>query len=189
MTKTPVPLHVDDVTLFSRALSEQLGDASPSHLALMNIVARAAGFENFQHMRAATAARHRMCNREPQFVPNARAVERTLHQFDAFGRLRQWPSRRSVQTLALWALWATLPAERYLSEKEVNALLSCSHTFHDVATLRRTMIACGLMTRKRDGTNYHRVEQKPPPEARAVIHQLSARRRSRMDTVETAKDA
>lgn len=189
MTKIPVPLQVDDVTVFSRALSRQLGEASPSHLALMNMVARAAGFQNLQHMRAATAARHRMCKREPETLPDARTVERTLNQFDAFGRLRQWPSRRSVQTLALWALWATIPAERLLSEKEVNALLSSVHTFEDVATLRRAMISCGLMTRKKDGSDYCRVERKPPSEAKAVIHHLSARRRARTEAQRVKADA
>jgi hypothetical protein len=169
MTKIPVPLHVDDVTVFSRALSKQLGDTSPSHLALMNMVSRAAGFQNLQHMRAVTAASHRMRNREPNSAPDARAVERTLNQFDEFGRLRQWPSRRSVQTLALWALWATLPSERLLSEKQVNSRLNAVHTFQDAATLRRSMISCGLMTRKNDGSDYRRLEQKPPSEAKAVV--------------------
>lgn len=179
MTKIPVPLHVTDVTVFYRALSKQLGDTSPAHLVLLNMVARAAGFQNLQHMRAATAARNRIGNRESESTPDARSVERTLNQFDALGRLQQWPSRRSVQTLALWALWATFPAEKVLSEKVVNAHLVTEHTFKDVATLRRTMISCGLMTRNRDGSDYRRVEQKPPAEAKAVIRNLSARRRAR----------
>ena len=88
MTKRPVPLNVNDVTVFCRALSNQLGDTSPSHLALMNMIARAAGFQNMQHMRAATAAQSRLSQDAEQPIADARTVERTLTQFDTFGRLR-----------------------------------------------------------------------------------------------------
>ena len=179
MTKTPIPLHADDMTVFTSALSRQLGDASPSHLILMNMIARAAGFQNVQHMRAASAAARRLDSQTDDIVVDSRSVERTLRQFDEFGRLRQWPSRRSVQTLALWALWATLPANQSLDEPKVNDRFADEHLFEDAATLRRTMISCGLLSRKRDGTDYRRIERQPPAEAKAVIHALSARRRVR----------
>jgi hypothetical protein len=189
MTRTPLPLHADDVTTFARGLSKQLGDTSPSHLALMNMVARAAGFQNLQHMRAATAARNRMNSREAPPIADARTVERALNLFDAQGRLRQWPSRRAVQTLALWGVWATFPAEKALSEKAVNVHLACEHTFGDAATLRRTMISCGLMTRNSACTDYRRVEQKPTAEAQAVIRQLSARRQARSESEKAVQPA
>jgi len=189
MTKTPLSLHVDDVTVFSRALSKQLGETSPSHLALMNMVARAAGFQNLQHMRAAAAARNRLDTREAPPIVDARSVERTLNLFDALGRLRQWPSRRAVQTLALWALWSTFPVEKALGEKAVNAHLASEHTFGDAATLRRTMISCGLMTRNRDCSDYRRVERKPPAEAKAVISHVSARRRARLESERASQSA
>ncbi len=179
MTKTPVRLHVDDMTTFTRALSRQLGDVSPSHLTLMNMVARAAGFQNVQHMRAASAAAKRLQDASDNTVIDARAVERTLHQFDDFGRLLRWPSKRAVQTLALWALWATVPANTTLSERAVNDIFDREHHFQDPATLRRTMISCGMLTRQKDGTDYRRIEQKPPAEAKAVLRALSVRRRAR----------
>jgi hypothetical protein len=189
MTRTPLSLHVDDVTVFARGLSRQLGDTSPPHLALLNMVARAAGFQNLQHMRAAAAARNRMDTREAPPIADARSVERALNQFDPLGRLRQWPSRRAVQTLALWALWATFPPEKAISEKAINAHLALEHTFGDPATLRRTMISCGLMTRNSDCSDYRRVEQKPPPEAQAVIRQMSTRRRARLESERAAQVA
>ncbi|MEM8796929.1 MAG: DUF2087 domain-containing protein [Pseudomonadota bacterium] len=179
MTKNPVPLHVDDMTDFTRALSKQLGETSPAHLTLMNMISRAAGFQNMQHMRATSAAAKRIKNQRDDTVVDARSVERALHQFDAFGRLCQWPARRSVQTLALWALWATLPAQISLNEQTLNDHLANMHLFDDPATLRRTMISCGLLIRKNNGTDYRRVEKKPPAEAKAVIHALTARRRTR----------
>jgi len=179
MTKTPVPLRVSDMTVFTRSLSQQLGETSPSHLTLMNIVARAAGFQNVQHMRAASAAARRLEDAPGDIITDARAVERTLHQFDQLGKLLRWPSKRSVQTLALWALWATLPSNASLSERTVNDIFDEEHHFQDSATLRRTMISCGLLTRQLDGTDYRRVEQKPPTEAKAIIRELSARRSTR----------
>ncbi|MEL6521815.1 MAG: DUF2087 domain-containing protein [Pseudomonadota bacterium] len=179
MTKSPIPLRADDLTLFARSLSRQLGDASPSHLTLMNMIARSAGFQNVQHMRSVTAAEKRLDRTVEAPAIDARLVERTLHQFDEAGRLRRWPSKRSVQNLALWGLWATVPANESLTERSVNARLMGEHCFEDTATLRRAMVSCGLLTRKRDGTDYRRVEQKPPADAKALIQGLSARRRAR----------
>tara|TARA_B110000211_G_scaffold152004_1_gene172885 strand:+ start:413 stop:982 length:570 start_codon:yes stop_codon:yes gene_type:complete len=179
MTKAPMPLRVDDLTVFTRALSRQIGETSPSHLKLMNMVARAAGFQNVQHLRSASAATKRLDSKTENIAFDARSVERVLHQFDEFGRLHQWPSKRSVQTLALWALWVTLPAKKAMSEKELNGLLAEEHHFSDPATLRRTMVSCGLLTRQNDGTEYRRIEQKPSVEAKSVIDALSARRHAR----------
>lgn len=189
MTKTPAPLRVEDITVFTRVLSQQLGEASPSHLTLMNMVARAAGFQNVQHFRASLAAAKRMDNDAKDIIVDARSVERALHQFDRYGRLRQWPSRRAVQTLALWALWATLPSNRNLDESDVNENFAREHLFEDPATLRRTMISCGLLTRQRDGTDYCRVEQQPPAEAKALIQALSVRRRERASAKAEIQDA
>lgn len=177
MTKTPIPLSAEDLTGFVRALARQLGQTSPSHLTLMNMVARAAGFQNVQHMRAASAARRRQDAKVEQVPPDMRAVERALHLFDARGRLRQWPAKRAVQTLSLWAIWSVLPARVSLDEREINVRLRAAHCFNDPATLRRTMISCGLLTRQRDGSDYRRVEQEPSAAARAVIGAIAARRR------------
>ncbi len=189
MPKTPLPLRADDLTTFVRALSKQLGDASPSHLSLMNMAARAAGYQNVQHMRSAYAAGERLGRATDGPPADARAVERALHQFDAAGRLIRWPAKRGVQTLALWALWATLPADRSMQERVVNERLAHEHLFGDPATLRRTMISCGLLSRRTDGTDYRRIEQEPPAEAKALIRALFARRRTRADTVAEPKDA
>lgn len=180
MTKSSLSLHADDMTGFVRALSRQLGDTSPSHLKLMNMVARAAGFQNVQHMRSAHSALRRIEARGDRPAPDMRSAERALRLFDAQGRLQQWHSKRTVQTLSLWVLWSALPAGQLLQEGEVNALLSAEHSFHDPAILRRTMISCGLLTRQRDGSDYRRVEKEPPAEAKAVIRVITARRRARL---------
>ena len=182
MPKTPLPLHADDLTTFSRSLSRQLGAASPSHLTLMNMLARAAGFQNVQHMRAAKAALRRLNRAVDEPPADPRAVERALNQFDGRGRLRQWPAKRGTQTLALWALWSTLPAGQSLHEREINGLLRAEHLFDDPATLRRTMIGCDLLSRQPDGSDYRRIEQEPPAEAKALIRALIPLRKARKVT-------
>lgn len=175
MSKPVIPLVADDISGFARRLSRQLPAEPPSHLSLMNMLARAAGFRNFQHLRAAHAASARLAA-PPDPLADMKLVERALQQFDAQGRLVRWPSRRTIQDLALWAIWAHLPAERPLTEAEVNRLLDQWHLFGDAAILRRSLVTLGMATRRRDGTDYRRVEQAPPPEARALLAQLKARR-------------
>jgi len=180
MSKQSIPLVVEDISPFVRALARQINDGKEpaSHLGLMNMVSRAAGFRNFQHLRAAQLAGERLENREmPQTIDHL-LVERTLNQFDSAGRLRQWPSRRKIQDLCLWALWAALPARTKLSEKQVNALLREIHLFDDPAILRRTLFSLGMVSRNPDGSDYCRKEQSPPAEARALISLLEARRRA-----------
>jgi hypothetical protein len=178
MTRQAVPLYADDISQFSRALARQLGDeqSPPSHLSLMNMLARASGFRNFQHLKAAHAAGERLALPEVAEAVDYRSVEKALGWFDAEGRLKQWPVKRKLQDVALWALWARLPAGVVMQEPEVNTRLLEHHNFEDPAILRRCLCALGLMTRNRDGSDYQRVEQKPPAEARALIRVLEERR-------------
>ena len=181
MSKQAIPLLAEDISLFSRALARQLKNEkqTPSHLGLMNMIARAAGFRNFQHLRAAHMAGQRLAVLpEPEPVDH-RLVERALHQFDAEGRLQRWHSRRKIQDLCLWVFWARLPSGTSLSEREVNRLLRAEHLFDDPALLRRMMFNLGMVTRNRDGSDYRRLEQRPPAEARALIRLLEARRKAR----------
>lgn len=178
MSKQAIPLFADDISVFARALNQQLRSENcpPSHLTLMNMLARAAGFRNFQHLRAAQKAGERLGRSADVENVDHRLVERTLFQFDEVGRLRQWPSRRNVQELSLWALWARLPAGTALHERQVNDLLRNEHLFGDPAILRRSLFGMGLVTRERDGSNYRRREVPPPAEARELIRLLGHRR-------------
>lgn len=179
MSKTQVPLVIEDLSGFARALGRALEehDGPPGHLSLMNMLARAGGFRNFQHLRAANASRTRLAEQPVAEPVDHKLVERTVNLFDPEGRLTIWPSRRAVQDLSLWAFWARLPAERRLPEKDVNAVLNAAHLFGDAAILRRTMVTLGMVTREKDGSDYLRVEQRPPAEARALLDLLAERRR------------
>ncbi|MBR9763808.1 MAG: DUF2087 domain-containing protein [Rhodobacteraceae bacterium] len=182
MPRQLIPLTHPDVSTFARSLSRQLaaGGEAPSHLALMNMLARAAGYRNFQQMRASSAAGTRL-ERVAAAPADLRAVERALHQFDATGRLRHWPAKRQVRALCLAALWARLPAGTLMREAEVNALLNAAHLFADPAQLRRELVSEGLVRRNRDGSDYRRVEVAPSAEARALIGQLAKRRKEAAD--------
>ncbi|MEM8592241.1 MAG: DUF2087 domain-containing protein [Pseudomonadota bacterium] len=178
MARSPLPLQAADLTDFTRKLSSQLGATAPSHLTLMNMIARAAGFENVQHLRAAHAAVRRRDGAQPPEPMDARLLGRALRQFAPDGRLAQWPSKQNVQKLALWVLWAALPAETSLTERAISERLNQLHSFEDAATLRRLMISNGLLTRTKDGAEYRRIEQKPPAEAVALMRDIKARRKT-----------
>ena len=175
MTRQTMTLGTDDLSAFTRMLARQLGPEAPSHLRLMNMLARAAGYANVQHLRAAQAATRRLARPVSDTPVDARLVERALAQFDGAGRLRRWPARRAVQDVALWAMWAALPARHTLTEREVNDLLRARHLFGDPATLRRCLIGAGLLTRRPDGSDYRRIERAPSPEARALLDHLARR--------------
>lgn len=179
MSRQTIPLVADDLSRFTRALAQQLGGAPAplGHLSLMNMLARAAGFRNVQHLRAAHLARSRLDALPRPETIDHRVVERALFQFDAAGRLARWPSRRPVQELCLWALWARLPAARTLDERAVSVLLRREHLFEDPAILRRSLAGMGLVERSRDGSAYRRQERRPPAEARELIRILGERRR------------
>lgn len=178
MPKDPIPLSTADISAFARTLTRQLASAQtlPGHVEMLNHLARAGGFRNYQHLRAAHAAKARMAA-TPEATADFKLIEKTLHQFDAQGRLIRWPGKRQVQELALWAMWAALPAEVVMEERDVNGALNHVHLFEDAAILRRSLIGLGLLTRNLDGSDYRRTEQRPPPEAQALIREVTQRRR------------
>ena len=179
MTKPPIPLIAKDLAQFTRALARQLGETAPSHLTLMNMLARAAGFQNLSHLQAAQVAE--ILPIEPPAPPpvDMRKITRVLQQFDAQGRLVQWPAKRNVQILALWVLWAALPAGQKLQEREISEIIDREHLFKDSAILRRDLIGCGMVSRKVGAVDYLRIEQEPPAEAKALIQAVTARRKMR----------
>ncbi len=180
MARHPVPLVADDISAFSRALAEQLQsrEEPPGHLSLMNMLARAAGFQNYQHLRAAHAAGRRLADPDRSEPVDHRLVERALNRFDQAGRLQRWPSRRAVQDICVWALWTRLPIGVTMHEREVNDILRAAHLFGDPAVLRRRLVTLGLVSRNRDGSDYRRLEKRPPPEARRLIAHLKERRQA-----------
>jgi hypothetical protein len=181
MSRTPLPFHAPDVSRLARTLRDQLAgrDGLPGHVELLNMLARSAGYRNFQHFRSA-AARPAAPPPAPEAAADERRAARLLRCFDAEGRLMRWPSKRSEQVLALWVLWARIPARVEFTEREISARLAALNGFGDHAILRREMCELGLMRRTRDGSVYARVEQPLPPEARALLGRLKPARSPRV---------
>lgn len=69
-----------------------------------------------------------------------------LSHFFKFGRLTQIPTQRKKREIILLEIAKSFEFGRHYSENEVNEII---HRFHDDhCTIRREMIACGIMARK-----------------------------------------
>ena len=181
MSRSALPLLVPDASLFARALGTSLktrhasGSPPPGHVELLNMMARALGHRNLQSLQAGVplspalprpplAAEDRPA--PPALSANAR---KALIQFDSRGRLLRWPTKYSVQALAMWVLWTLFDGRRVYTEKEVNEVLKAANAFGDHVTLRRELINHRLMSRKSDCTDYRKLPARPDDETRALI--------------------
>lgn len=180
MPRTDVPLHAADISRFAKSLARELkqthelAQRPPGHVELLNMLARAAGYRNYQSLKARPPA--------PRPVPEPAAgpalsdtARRALRQFDEHGRLTRWPIKYSVQQLMLWGLWLRFDARRRYAEREVNEILNAWHAFGDHCTLRRELVNAQLLARRSDGSEYRKLPRRPPPEAIALMRALRER--------------
>lgn len=175
MSRIALPLHIPDLSDFARSLRKQLAELPdpPGHVEMLNLLSRSAGFRNFQHLKSALEARLRLETPVAPVAPVDHAlVGRTARLFDAEGRLLRWPTSRPVQDLCLWVLWSRLASRTRFSEKQISELLKQWHTFGDHALLRRALIGWRLVQRTPDGSEYRRIEQKPPAELSPLLARL-----------------
>lgn len=71
-----------------------------------------------------------------------------LSHFFKFGKLTQIPTQRKKREIVLAEIAKSFEAGRNYSENEVNEII---HRFHDDhCTIRREMIACGIMDRENE---------------------------------------
>ena len=178
MSRDILPFTAPDLSALAKTLGREfdLIDGKPGHLQLLNMLARAVGYRNFQHFRASSMAEERLS--EPLSAPapiDYALIERVAGHFNATGRLIRWPSRYGHQSLALWVLWSRLAAGAVYSEFDVSLIIRNNHLFGDHALVRRAMIDVGLVVRTLDGREYRRVERKPPGEALALIRRVEVR--------------
>ena len=193
MTRTVYPLAIPDVAAFARSLGNALKERHPlkpeppSHVELLNLIARAVGLRNMQALREralrdpppASAMATASAGGEAAAAPATPALSdnarKALHQFDSQGRLMRWPVKYSVQKLVMWVLWTQFDAKRLYTESEVNAVLKRAHLFFDHATLRRELINHQLMARKSDCSEYRKLPARPDDETRALLGAWRAR--------------
>jgi len=170
---------VDDISALARSLNHQISgnDHAPTHVEMLNMLARSAGFRNFQHFRAQAAAQAALTAPD---TPSAQVdyveVKRLARYFDGKGRLIQWPGKLSQRIPCLWVLWSRLPARQPLSEHQLNQMLQANHLFADPALLRRELYDQGLVSRTPDCREYRRIEKRPSEQVLALIRHLDARR-------------
>lgn len=199
-SRQTVALQTADASALAKALRSQLATYAeaqgatanqvvPSHLALLNMLARAAGHRNYQALKAqpspALVVRPSAATKAP--TPTPAAVEpgtqplsagaaKALTQFDELGRLARWPHKFSVQRIAMWGLWLRFDSGRTYTEREVNDILKAWTTYGDHVTPRRELVEMGLLARKSDCSAYWKEPQRPSDEIRAVLQALRARR-------------
>jgi hypothetical protein len=180
-----VPLHSDDLSQFAKTLRQQLADhlqnsagTAPSHVQMLNMLARAAGHRSVQAMRAQALPKPSAAPPLPADAPPALSAHATkaLTQFDAHGRLSRWPYKFSVQRLAMWGLWLRFDSGRTYNEREVNDILKAWTTYGDHVTPRRELVEMGLLGRKDDCSSYWKEPQRPNDEVRALLQALRAMR-------------
>lgn len=180
-----VPLHSDDLSQFAKTLRQQLAEhlsrsagAAPSHVQMLNMLARAAGHRSVQALRAQALLKP---SAAPPAAPgaaptlSAHAVK-ALTQFDEHGRLSRWPYKFAVQRLAMWGLWLRFDSGRTYTEREVNDILKAWTTYGDHVTPRRELVEMGLLGRKDDCSAYWKQPQRPTDDVRALLQALRARR-------------
>lgn len=181
MPRTDVPLHAADISRFAKSLARELQQTHelarrpPGHVELLNMLARAAGYRNYQSLKARPPAPPGAPAPVPQAVPDE-TTRKALRQFDGHGRLTRWPIKYSVQQLMLWGLWLRFDARRRYSEREVNEILNAWHLFGDHCTLRRELVNAQLLARRPDGSDYRKQPRRPPPEAMVLMRALRERR-------------
>ncbi|BBD07309.1 DUF2087 domain-containing protein [Desulfovibrio ferrophilus] len=175
MSKSPLPFPVDDISVFAKSLRRQLDglERAPSHVEMLNLLAKAGGYRNFQHFRAQQDARTNLD--VPRPLPadvDYRRVKRLVRFFDAQGRLTRWPKKFTMRMLCLWVMWSRIAAKVPLSEREISDWLDEQHLFGDYALLRRELVDRGLVTRTADGREYRRIERQPSAEAIELLKHL-----------------
>lgn len=193
MSRTPLPLHVEDISALARSLRGQLSacGSTPGHVELLNMLARSSGYRNFQHFRAQAEAKPTpeipgpqtsranadVADHEPAAAPTVdpAKVLRVSRYFTPAGQLIRWPGKYSHREPCLWVLWSRLPARQDMAEKQVNELLQAGHLFGDHALLRREMFDRGMLARTPDGRVYRRIEREPSPEALELLKVLGER--------------
>ncbi|MBB4864354.1 hypothetical protein HNP46_003218 [Pseudomonas nitritireducens] len=177
MSRQRLPYHAPDISALAKALTRQLDEAPerPGHVEMLNLLARAVGFRNYQALRASHEAATRLAREpEPAAAVDFRRVEQWRRYFDDTGCLQRWPKKHSHREACLWVLWSRLPAREHWDEKSLNQLLQAQERLGDHLLLRRALVDGGWLARTDDGAQYRRIERRPPAELGALLSCLPA---------------
>ena len=161
MSKETTPYNCTDISALAKSLRKQLMscESFPSHVEMLNILARANGYRNFQHLK----------NQAPETTANARqldvAIPRKLQPFMAKDYvLHAWPVKFSIQKLCFWFFACRFQYQQQYTEQEINEVISRFISFDDFALIRRELCNHKLLKRTDDGRHYWRAAATPPEE-------------------------
>ncbi|MFG6447957.1 DUF2087 domain-containing protein [Roseateles sp. BYS180W] len=200
-SRAAIPLPCADLSALAKSLRAQLSEhharegQPPGHQALLNMLARAAGFRNLQALkaaqqpgRAALPAEHAVLTlpEVPEALPTEPAPAlpptalKLMACFDPWGRLTRMPSKYSAQVLAMWALWTRFERGQRYTEAQVNTLLRAWTVFGDPVTPRRELINLGLLARTDDCRAYWRLDAQPTEDIRQFLRALRLNQRAQV---------
>ncbi len=165
MSRETIPFASADLSALAKSLRKQLMscESFPSHVEMLNILARANGYSNYQHLKQ---------DAEP--VNDAGSglsveVPRKLQPFMSSDYvLHSWPVKYSLQKLSLWFFACRFQYQRRYSEREVNEIISRYEDFGDFARIRRELCNQKLLGRTIDGRDYWRTNATPPDELKPL---------------------
>ena len=192
-----IPFAVADISALAKSLRAAFEsvDAAPTQVQMLNWLAKAAGHQNYQSLRAQASSEpvtrhssaivdtaHEIAERGRATTIKASKSEsdetlsnhaaKALTQFDCDGKLTRWPYKFAVQRVAMWGLWIRFDSKRRYTEKEVNSVLNAWHLYGDHATLRRELINMDLLARKPDCSVYWKMAHQPGDEIQAFLRAL-----------------
>lgn len=167
MTKEIFPFGVPDISALAKNIKKEIEtNTTPSHLEILNILARGAGFKNFQHFRASqnpavavVAVNH-----------SQDALKKITKYFDNNLVLQRFPGKESHRELCMWFFWSRIPQAAKFNEIAFSKFLNGLHAFGDAAMIRRYLIEYGFVSRSRDGSDYQRIELEVPSEVQAIVN-------------------
>ncbi len=195
-----ISFSVTDVSSLAKSLRAAIAAQAdtPSQAQMLNWLAKGAGFQNYQSLRAASMSDAARAvkpatspsisvtktgadaapfaqSTAPPVTPLSAHAAKALTQFDADGKLARWPHKFAVQRIAMWGLWLRFEAKKRYTEKEVGSVLKAWHTYGDHVTLRRELINMKLLERKPDGSEYWKVAQQPSDDVKLFLKGLRSK--------------
>ncbi|WP_319531738.1 DUF2087 domain-containing protein [uncultured Cohaesibacter sp.] len=178
MSRQQLPLTIRDVSAFARSLSKELSkaDDQPGHLEWLNMLARASGYKNYQHLKADQKAAERLNHNAADSQPvDHKLIEQASRHVNLEGQLLRWPSKASHRTLCLWLIWSHLPPKTDMNERDVNERLRAMCLFEDHVSVRRALVDFSFVDRSSDGSRYRRRERPPAAPEAAFIRHIGSR--------------
>ncbi|WP_158584082.1 DUF2087 domain-containing protein [Salinibius halmophilus] len=160
MSKQNTSLLIEDLSQAAKYLANHWPDEKPSHVQILNLLAKAAGKQNFQHAKA----------QQPNIAePVSKATSRQLRQYHGNGKPNRWPTKRSDQLAMMWMIYLQLPKFTDIDEKQVNEHIKAAIQFSDYVLVRRELVSAGLLGRTNDGRQYWLIEAPLP----SAYHELA----------------